>query len=185
MPARLLRDDYIDRSVARTLKLTPTESVTIRESDPELLEVEATYAPASRPPPKHWHPDQDEHFEVVSGRLRVRAGGEDRVLGPGDAFDIPRKTVHQMWNPGDEPARVLWRTRPAGRTEQWFAALDALHREGRVGRNGMPGPLAMAVLLTEYRDVFRLAIRPDPVVRAALAALAPIGRLRGYRATPS
>ena len=88
-----------------------------------------------------------------------------------------------MWNAGDEPARMLWQTRPAGRTEEWFRSIDALHREGRVGSNGMPGPLAFGVLLTEYRDVFRLAVGPEPVVRAGLAMLAVLGRLRGYSTT--
>jgi len=166
--------------MARTLRITPTESVTVRESGPELLEVEATYGAASKPPPKHLHPGQDEHFEVVAGRLRVRAGDEDRTVETGDTIDIPRGTVHRMWNPGPDEARVLWQTRPAGRTEEWFAAIDRLHREGRVGRNGMPGALAFAALLTEYRDVFRLAGGPEPLVRGALAALAPLGRMRGY-----
>jgi quercetin dioxygenase-like cupin family protein len=166
--------------MARTLKITPTESVTVRESGPEALEVEATYGVASKPPPKHFHPGQDEHFEVMEGKLRVRAGDEDRTLEAGEEIDIPRGTVHQMWNPGPGKARVLWQTRPAGRTEEWFAAIDRLHREGKVGRNGMPGPLAFAALLTEYDDVFRLAAGPEPVVRGALAALAPLGRMRGY-----
>ena len=102
--------------MARTLKITPTESVTVRESGPELLEVEARYGEAGKPPPKHFHPDQDEHFEVLAGRLRVRAGDEDRTLQAGDEIDIPRGTVHQMWNPGPDQARVRWQTRPAGRT---------------------------------------------------------------------
>lgn len=84
-----------------------------------------------------------------------------------------------MWNPGAEPARVRWRTTPGGRTEQWFRAIDALHREGRVGRNGMPGPLSFGVMLDEYRDVFRLA-GPDWLLRPAFAALAFAGRARGY-----
>ena len=166
----------------RTLKLTPTESVTIRDSGTDLLEVEATYGPSSKPPPKHFHPSQDEHFEVLAGRLRVRAGDDDRALGEGETIDIPRGTAHQMWNPGPAEARVVWQTRPRGRTEQWYAAIDRLHREGRVGRNGLPGPLAFAVLLTEYGDVFRLAVGPDPLVRGAFAVLAPLGRMRGYRA---
>ena len=85
-----------------------------------------------------------------------------------------------MWAPSGAEARVLWQTRPAGRTEDWFTSIDALHREGRVGRNGMPGPLAFATLLNEYRDVFRLAVGPEPLVRGALAALAVLGRMRGY-----
>ena len=164
-----------------TLTITPHESVEIRSSTPEALELEATYAPDGSAPPKHWHPEQDEHFEVLEGRVRTRVEGEQRDLGPGEMIDIPRRSVHQMWNPGSEPARVLWRTSPGGRTEQWFRAIDRLHREGRVGNNGMPGPLAFGVLLTEYRDVFRLA-GPDPVIRPAMALLGVVGRARGYRA---
>ncbi len=166
--------------MARTLKLTPTESVTIRESGPELLEVEAVYGPASSPPPKHLHPEQDEHFEVLEGEMRVVVGDEERTLRPGDEIEIPRGVAHQMWNAGDAEARMLWRTRPGGRTEEWFASIDALHREGRVRDDGMPGALAFGVFLTEYRDVFRLAVASDPVLRPALAALAIVGRARGY-----
>jgi quercetin dioxygenase-like cupin family protein len=164
----------------QTLKITPTESVTVRRSTPDLLEVEATYGPATKPPPKHLHPSQDEHFEVLSGTMRARVGDQDRTLSSGEVIDIPRGAVHQMWNPGTEPARVVWQTRPGGRTEEWFTSIDALYREGRVGRNGMPGPLAFGTLLTEYRDVFRLAAGPEPLVRCVLAVLAVFGRMRGY-----
>jgi len=162
-----------------TLKLTPTESVTVRSAVPDALEVEAHYGPHGSPPPKHLHPEQAEHFEVLAGRLTTRVDGDERVLAAGDTIDIPVRAVHQMWNAGAEPARVLWRTSPAGRTLEWFEALDALQREGRVMKSGIPSPLAMSVLLTEYRDVFRLA-GPDPVLRTAFAALAPLGRMRGY-----
>ena len=164
-----------------TLKLTPRESVTIRESTPEALEVEAVYGPGGSPPPKHLHPSQSERFEVVSGELRARVGGEERRLSQGDVLAVPTGAVHQMWNPGQEPTRVIWRTMPAGRTEQWFRSLDALQRSGRVGRSGMPGPLAFGVLLSEFPDVFRLA-GPQPLLRPALALLGAIGRARGYRA---
>jgi quercetin dioxygenase-like cupin family protein len=166
--------------MAETLKLTATESVTIKATTPEVLEVEATYGPRGKPPPKHWHPDQDEQFRVLEGGIHVRTPDGERSLGEGERIEIPRGTAHQMWNPGDAPARVLWQTRPAGRTESWFRSIDRLHREGRVGSNGMPGPLALAVLLNEYDDVFRLAVGPDFLIRGSLAALAPLGRLRGY-----
>lgn len=167
--------------MADALKLTPTESVEVRSSGPDGLEVEATYGPMGSPPPKHLHPEQDEHFEVISGAMKVKIDGEERTLSAGGQIDIGRCQVHQMWNAGSEPARVRWVTSPAGRTEQWFRAIDALHREGRVGRNGMPGPLAFGVMLTEYRDVFRLG-GPDWLLRPALATLGAIGRARGYSA---
>ena len=167
------------------LKLTPGESVEVVRSDPELLEVEGTWAPDGSPPPKHYHPGQDERFEVVEGTLRARVDGFERDLAPGDELRIPSGAVHQMWNPGAEATRAVWQTRPPGRTERWFRAVDRLHREGRVGSNGMPGPLAFSVLLTEYDDVFRLAVPAQPVVRAALAGLSVVGRARGYDAGAS
>ena len=168
------------------LALTPHEHVTVRASAPGALEVEAEYAPHGSPPPPHLHPGQDERFEVLSGELRTKVDGRERTLCAGDSLEIPRGTAHQMWNGAGEPARVRWVTSPAGRTLAWFRELDALQRSGRVGRNGLPGPLAFAVYLTEYRDVFRLAgPLPAPVLRGVFAALAPLGRLRGYEARTS
>jgi quercetin dioxygenase-like cupin family protein len=159
-----------------TLKLTPHETVTILRSEPAVLEVEAVYGPADDPPPPHLHPAQDEHFEVLEGELRVRLGGDERTLSAGDMLDIPRWTKHQMWNASAVEARVRWQTKPAGRTEQWFRGIDRLVKKA----DGMPGPLMYGVLLTEYRDVFRLAAGPDWLLRPALAVLGAIGRLRGY-----
>lgn len=167
--------------MTRTLKITPSEHVTVKTHTPELLELEATFAPVEHRPPKHWHPSQDEHFEVLEGTLTANVDGRELVLRAGETLDIPRGAVHQMWNGSTERARVRWQIRPAGRTYQWFAGIDAVHQSGRVGRDGMPGILAYAVFLTEFRDVFRLATPAAPVVRALLATLAPIGRLRGYR----
>jgi quercetin dioxygenase-like cupin family protein len=167
------------------LKLTPGESVEVKRSDPGLLEVEGIWAPNGAPPPKHFHPSQDERFEVLEGTLRSRVDGFERDLGPGDVLAIPRRAVHQMWNPGNGATRALWQTRPPGRTERWFRTIDRLHREGRVGSNGMPGPLAFSVLLTEYDDVFRLAVPAQPLVRGALAGLSVVGRARGYDAGAS
>jgi mannose-6-phosphate isomerase-like protein (cupin superfamily) len=167
--------------MADTLKLTPRETVTIRSVSPDLLEVEGRWGPGGKPPPAHYHPEQDEHFEVLDGTLTIRLDGEERGLGVGETLDIPRRTSHQVWNRGDVDTRAIWQTRPALRTEDWFRSIDRLFREGRVGKNGMPGPLAFGVYLTEYRDVFRLSSPPGVVARPLLAVLGLIGRARGYR----
>jgi quercetin dioxygenase-like cupin family protein len=161
------------------LMLTPHESVRVRRSDPDALEVEGTWAPGGSPPPKHFHPAQHERFEVLAGTLRARVEGDERELSAGDVLEILRGAAHQMWNPGEEPARAVWRTSPGGRTHEWFRALDALQRSGRVGKSGMPSALAFGAYLTEYRDVIRLA-GPQPLLGPALRLLGAIGRLRGY-----
>ena len=164
-----------------TLKLTPSESLTVRKSTHEVLEVEALYGPGGEPPPAHYHPAHEERFEVLEGSVHARVDGEERVLRQGDTLTLPQGAVHQMWNPGGDAARVSWKSLPRGRTYEWFAAIDSLQRQGRVGKSGLPGPLALAVLLTEYDDVIRPAVKPEPLVRGALALLAPIGRARGYK----
>jgi hypothetical protein len=145
------------------------------------LEVQVEYGPGGKPPPAHFHPNQSERFEVLEGAISTRIDGVERNYAAGERFEIPRGVAHQIWNPATTPARLVWQTLPAGRTRQWYEALDGLQRSGKVGRNGMPGPLAMGAYLTHYSDVFRLAAGPQPLVRGALALLGAAGRLRGYR----
>lgn len=166
------------------LTLSTQQSMTVRESVPDLFEVETTYGPGGKPPPVHFHPAQDEHFEIQEGEVEVRVDGRARTLRQGDTLDIPRGVKHQMWNPGDRPAHVLWQTRPAGRTEDWFRAIDALNRQGALTADGAPHPLAFAVIATEYHDVFRLAAAPWGVLRPLLAVLAVVGRVRGFKPHP-
>lgn len=43
----------------------------------------------------HRHPETDEFFLVLSGRLTIRMEDGDVVLGEGDTFVVPRGRVHQ------------------------------------------------------------------------------------------
>lgn len=164
--------------MSETLRLTPSESVILRRTEPSVLEVEGVYGPGGDPPPKHLHPGQDERFRVISGKLMSRVDGSERGLAPGEVLEIPRGAVHQMWNPGAEEARVSWETRPAGRTERWFRAVDALQREAG---DQSPSPLAFGVILREYDDTFRLAVGPRALMGPLTTALGALGRLRGHR----
>jgi quercetin dioxygenase-like cupin family protein len=137
------------------LQLTPGEAVEIVSVDADHLEVTATYAPGGERPPAHQHPKQDEHFEVLAGTLRVELDGEIRTYGEGEAFDVPRGAAHRMSNDGSVPALVTWTTRPAGRTLEWFRALEATQR--RVEGRKLARLVAFIPLLIRFRDTFRLA----------------------------
>ena len=80
------------RLLALAEEAAATESVEVRSSTPAALEVEATYGAASKAPPKHLHPDQDERFEVLAGTLRAVVGDEigqaPGVLGCIDAHVV-------------------------------------------------------------------------------------------------
>ena len=45
---------------------------TAKDTDGTLLEMESTYHAASKEPPPHYHPHQEEDFTVVEGELHVR-----------------------------------------------------------------------------------------------------------------
>jgi len=140
--------------MSEKLSLGPHDSLEIRSSAPEALEVEASYRPGGSPPPAHFHSAQDERFEILVGAMRVRVDGEEREIAAGAEIEIGRGQVHQMWNPGEVPARVRWVTTPAGRTEEWFRVLDGLFREG--GEIAEGREVDFGALLEEYADVFRL-----------------------------
>jgi quercetin dioxygenase-like cupin family protein len=142
-------------SSTETLHLTHYETVEVVSVDADRLVVQVTYAPGGERPPAHRHPNQDEHFEVLAGTLRVEAGGEVRTYGEGEAFDIPRGTAHRMANEGGAPARLTWTTSPAGRTLDWFRALEATQRRAE-GRK-LARLVAFLPLLYRFRDTFRLA----------------------------
>jgi hypothetical protein len=91
------------------------------ETGGELLEMEASYSGEAGMPPEHLHPNQTEHFEVLEGNIRVIVGGEERLYGEGDSFEVPVGTPHQMGAEG--PARMRWEVRPALRTAEFFERL--------------------------------------------------------------
>ena len=84
----------------------------------DVLEMEASYSGKGGLPPEHFHPHQDEHFEVLEGAVRAVVDGEERHYVAGEAFDIPARTPHRM--AGDGSARVHWAVRPALRTADLF-----------------------------------------------------------------
>jgi mannose-6-phosphate isomerase-like protein (cupin superfamily) len=165
--------------MADRLQITPGEALDVVEHTPDVLVLEATYAPHGSAPPAHYHPAQDEHFEILEGSLRVEVDGVERALIAGETIDIPRGTTHRMWNPNEERARARWETRPAGRTEDWFRALAGLQSTDGVDANGKPKVLPFAALAHEFRDTFRLAALPAPIARIAVGALARIARATG------
>ena len=86
--------------------------------EPELLQMEASYGGTGHFPPRHYHPSQDEHFEVLEGTVRTIIEGEERSYETGETFDIAAGTVHQL--AADPPARLKWEVRPALRTAEFF-----------------------------------------------------------------
>src|SRR5213593_1389201 len=133
-------------------------------------------------PLAHVHPRQEERFEIVSGRARIRVGRRLRHAKAGEHVLVPRGTVHRLWNDGADELHAFVEFRPALRTEEGFEQLFGLARDGKLGKRGFPHPLQIAVMAKEYRDEAQFPLVPAVVQRALIAPLAAIGTRLGYRA---
>jgi quercetin dioxygenase-like cupin family protein len=133
---------------------------TTAETAGELLEVESSWAGGGSEPPEHYHPHQQERFEVLEGELRARIAGTERTVRPGEVLEVPAGTAHSMWNPAPARARAVWQTRPALKTEGFFELVWGLAQAAHAGEEA-PSPDETAAMMREYSDEFRLG-RPDP-----------------------
>jgi hypothetical protein len=61
--------------------------------------------------------------------------------------------------------------------------LYGLARDGHVNAREMPNPLQLALTAQEFSDVIVFRKPPPAAQRLVFAALTPIARRRGYRAT--
>jgi quercetin dioxygenase-like cupin family protein len=126
--------------------------VTSGESDGALHQMRVTYAPRSDLPPSHIHPAQDETFEILDGAVELVLDGVRSEHAAPAVVEVPAGTVHQLRNHTDEPATVLWSTRPALRTGEFFLAMHEAASIGDLDR--------LVAVIAEYDDVFCLADHP-------------------------
>ncbi len=125
--------------------------------DENLLVMESSYRAGGAPAPPHLHPDQDEHFTVLSGAIETVIDGEPRMLREGDELHIPAGTPHVFGGHATEPGTVRWEVRPALRTREFFERMFAA-LEGNANPDAPGAQEAIAAFdVADYDDVFRLA----------------------------
>jgi quercetin dioxygenase-like cupin family protein len=153
------------------------------ETSGELLQVDWIGESSWTTGPHHVHPQQEERFEVLSGRLGLRAEGIERVHGAGDVIVVSAGSPHAAWNAGDDEVHVLVDFRPALRTETAFETLAGLARDGKTTRAGVPkNLLQLALILRHFEGEIYFVQPPLAVQRVILGVLAKVARLLGYRA---
>jgi quercetin dioxygenase-like cupin family protein len=145
--------------------------------------IELTALVGARVAGEHRHPAQTERFRVLEGELTVKRDGATSVLRAGETAEIAPGTWHDWWNAADVDALVRVEVTPGERFLHMIETVFGLGRDGHVNAKGLPDPLQLALVAREFADVIVLRRPPAAVQRVAFAALAPIARRRGYRAT--
>jgi mannose-6-phosphate isomerase-like protein (cupin superfamily) len=142
-----------------------------------------TAVPGTRVVGEHMHPGLVERFRVEDGELTLLLDGRKSVLGVGEEVEIQPGVWHDFWNEADRTAIVRVEVTPGERFAHLLETLFGLAREGHVDNRGMPRPLQLALLATEFSDVIMFRKPPIAVQRSLFGILAPLARRRGYRGT--
>jgi quercetin dioxygenase-like cupin family protein len=142
-----------------------------------------TAVPGTRVVGEHMHPALVESFSVQEGELTVVRDGQKSVLGTGERAEIQPGVWHDWWNEGDTTALVRVEVTPGERFLHLLETLFGLAGEGYVNKRGMPHPLQLALIASEFSDIIVFRKPPVIVQRALFGVLAPLARRRGYRAT--
>jgi quercetin dioxygenase-like cupin family protein len=154
---------------------------TAADTNGELLELDFFLTPGCTIARPHVHPGQDERLEVIAGRVRGRVRGEARTAVVGDVVEVPRGVPHLWENDDDSEAHLLVQFRPALHMETMLETTFGLASDGKAGRNGLPRPLQMAVLLDSYPGEMYPAGVPKLVIKLFVTLCAPMGRVLGCR----
>lgn len=140
-----------------------------------LAEMDLKLSPAAFLAAEHIHLHQEEKFEVLDGRIRLRSRGEEFVRGPGEVIAVPAGSPHTWAPDGGEGARVRLTFTPAADIEEFFDEFFRLARDGRTNARGMPSLVDTARLGLAH-DMY--LPRPSvPLQRAAFRLLVSARRV--------
>lgn len=145
------------------------------------LEMETLYIPFSAEPPVHYHPYQEEYFQVLEGELTVRLNGEVKIYREGAIIHIKQHVRHSMWNSGFKTALVSWKVMPAMDTENFLRTMTWLSNSGATDTKGVPSLPNMVFLLRKYRKVFRLDKPPQRLLSLLYMLFTPVFFLLHYK----
>lgn len=148
----------------------------------EVLRVEMWTEPGGGVFAEHYHPSQEERFEVLEGEITFTVEGTKRRAAAGETVVVAPGVKHAFQNSGSEPARLISEVQPALRLQENIEAGAAMARDGKLSKRGNPtgfGALVEAAEISQrFRDTTVLCSPPPAFQRVAFPILARLGRRR-------
>jgi quercetin dioxygenase-like cupin family protein len=140
------------------------------------IEMDCTAAPGSGTM-IHYHPQQQESFQVMEGTLEVFQQEQWQAVQTGESLTVPMGVVHAWRNASPLPVRFRNVHRPAQGFQDHMETLDRLVKAGKI--RGTKDPRSLM-----YMSMSAVQYRPDVTVKPpqwVVNMLAFIGRRLGYR----
>ena len=152
---------------------------TAKESKGKVLRLDFSVRPKGALPVRHFHPRQDETFEMKRGTLKVEVNGQIHYLQPGERITIPQGAPHQWWNEGEEEANLLVTFTPALNTETFLEQFFGLCNSGKTSADGTPKFLQLMTMVNAYE--LYVAGPPLPIQKVMGVVIGTLARLSGYK----
>jgi quercetin dioxygenase-like cupin family protein len=125
----------------------------------------------------HYHPGQEESYEVLDGTLEVFRDGAWHQVPAGESLSVPRGATHGFRNATERPVRFQNVHRPALTFQGFVETVDRLIRAGKVkGPKGLRSGIYLSMATVELGTAVNFK-PPQMLIRA----LAFIGRRLGFR----
>ena len=130
--------------------------------------------------PNHIHALQDEHFEVVSGKLTILFDGRKQILTQGEKVTLPKNKPHNHYNNDNETVVFIQSVSPALDFDYLLENIIGLTIDGKMP-NGKAGLVQELVTLKYLDSKTYLASIPQGLQIFLMNVVGPIGRMFGYR----
>jgi quercetin dioxygenase-like cupin family protein len=157
--------------------LQATVTVAAAATDGAYFEMEVVLEPGGHND-NHYHPEQEEAFEVLDGKLEIFQDGDWHTVAAGESLTVPRGATHWFRNASASPVRFLNTHRPALTFQEFLETVDRLIRAGKItGPRDFRSGIYLSLAAVE-RGTSSVNLKPPQML---LRGLAFIGRRLGYR----
>src|SRR5262245_22064755 len=144
---------------------------TAGDTNGELLEIEMTVGPGGFVSAEHIHPELEERFQILAGKIALAIDGQQEIVETGEERTVPKNTRHVWKNASDEELKVILQFKPAGTMEHFLESWFALAEAGKTNRQGIPNLFQLAVLFSEFKDGMKIS---QPFLNILVKLLAPL-----------
>jgi quercetin dioxygenase-like cupin family protein len=134
------------------------------------LELDMYMDPGTKIPALHAHPEQHEHFRVISGVFDVRVDRDNYRLKSGESITINPGVRHGVGNAGEAAAVVYTEITPGLRTQEFFEELRRLE-EKRLD------PVSMTIKYGQLVNRFQREYKYSPPVTLLFRIFSLVGRV--------
>jgi quercetin dioxygenase-like cupin family protein len=154
---------------------------TAKDTNGQRVTIKMTLKSKGELVPDHYHALQDEHFEVVSGKLTVLLDGKKQVITQGNKITLPKNKPHNHYNNDNETLVIIQSVSPALDFDYLLENIIGLTIDGKMPK-GKAGLVQELVTLKYLDSKSYLASIPQGLQIFLMNVVGPIGRMLGYRA---